>query len=260
MDMKKFMGDESELPLDRIIEGGGFVGIFPTIACIGDSLASGEFQVNYEDGRKLFYDMYEYSWGAHIERITGSKVHVFAKGGMTARDYVQSFANSKGYWKSELAANAYIIGLGVNDIINRGHEIGSRDDVCLEDYRKNGDTFYGNYCAIIQRYKAIQPDAKFFLITIPRGSDRGDERAKKTEAAAKAIRDIADMFEGVYVIDLCKYGPDYNADFRRDFFLNGHMNPMGYLFSARLIISYIDYIIRHNMEDFQWVGLMGVDR
>lgn len=260
MDMKKFMGDESELPLDRMIEGSGFVGIFPTIACIGDSLASGEFQVDHADGTKSFLDMYEYSWGAHIERITGSKVHVFARGGMTVRDYVKNFANSKGYWKSELAANAYVIGLGVNDIINQGHELGSREDIDLEDYRNNADTFYGNYAYIIQRYKSIQPDAKFFLITIPRGSDRGEARAAKTELQAEAIRDIASMFEGVYVIDLCKYGPDYNADFRRDFFLNGHMNPMGYLLSARLIISYMDYIIRHNMEDFKWVGLMGVDR
>ena len=260
MDIKKFMGDENELPLDRIIEGGGFVGIFRTIACVGDSLSSGEFQINRPDQPNQYLDMYDYSWGKHLERITGSNVHVFAQGGMTAKNYRESFAHLKGYWKPELAANAYIIALGVNDILNRGHELGTRDDVCLEDHTKNKDTFFGNYAAIIQRYKAIQPDAKFFLTTIPHSSDRGDERYKKTEAHAKAIYELADMFEGTYVIDLFKYAPDYDAEFKKNFFLYGHMNPMGYLFTARLFVSYIDYIIRHNMEDFKWVGLMGVDK
>ena len=35
------------------------------------------------------------------------------------------------------------------------------------------------------------------------------------------------------------------------------MNPAGYLFTARLFASYIDYIIRHNMADFAQIGLIG---
>ena len=31
----------------------------------------------------------------------------------------------------------------------------------------------------------------------------------------------------------------------------------GYLFTARMIVSYVDYIIRHNMEDFKQVGFIG---
>ena len=42
MDIKKFF-DENEKPLDRLIDDGGFASIFRTIACIGDSLSSGEF-------------------------------------------------------------------------------------------------------------------------------------------------------------------------------------------------------------------------
>ena len=33
-----------EKPLDQLILNGGFCGIFRTIACIGDSLSSGEFE------------------------------------------------------------------------------------------------------------------------------------------------------------------------------------------------------------------------
>ena len=37
------------------------------------------------------------------------------------------------------------------------------------------------------------------------------------------------------------------------------MNPMGYMLTAKLVASYIDYIIRHNMSDFSNVGLIGTD-
>ena len=37
------------------------------------------------------------------------------------------------------------------------------------------------------------------------------------------------------------------------------MNPMGYLFTANLIDSYIDYIIRTNPADFKNVGFIGTD-
>ena len=32
---------------------------------------------------------------------------------------------------------------------------------------------------------------------------------------------------------------------------------MGYELTARMVMSYIDYIIRHNMDDFKHVGLIG---
>ena len=260
MDIKKFMGDASEQPLDRIIEGGGFASIFPTIACIGDSLASGELQIKDKDGNNHFFDFYQYSWGKFIEKITGSKVSVFARGGMTARAYRQSFANSMGYWRRELAANAYIIALGVNDLVNQKMEIGSIADICKEDYTKNADTYIGNYAYIIQRYKEIQPEAKFFLVTIPAMSDRSEERTEICERMCEALYALADEFDNTYVIDLFKYAPDFGEEFKRDFFLTGHMNPMGYMFLARLFVSYIDYIIRHNMQDFSMIGLMGVDK
>ena len=38
-----------------------------------------------------------------------------------------------------------------------------------------------------------------------------------------------------------------------------HMNPSGYIFTARLIDSYTDYIVRHNPEDFKNIGFVGTD-
>lgn len=258
MDIRTIMGDENEKPLDRLVSDGGFTGIFRTIACVGDSLASGEFEVKrVSDGTTMYLDRYDYSWGQYIARMAGSTVYNFSKGGMTAREYMQSFANANGFFRPELAANAYIIALGVNDLLNRKWELGSIDDIDMNDYRNNKDTFIGNYAAIIQKYKEISPDARFFLVTMPTG------RSASCDELVKAHRDtmlkFAEIFKNTYVIDMFTYAPTYDAEFKKNFYLNGHMNPMGYLLTAKFFTSYIDYIIRHNMPDFKDVGLMGIE-
>ena len=35
------------------------------------------------------------------------------------------------------------------------------------------------------------------------------------------------------------------------------MNAAGYILSAQMITSYIDYTVRHNFEDFSQVGFIG---
>ena len=49
----------------------------------------------------------------------------------------------------------------------------------------------------------------------------------------------------------------YDVDFRKKFFMGGHMNPCGYVLTAQMAASYIDYIIRHNIKDFEQVGFIG---
>ncbi|MEE1149941.1 MAG: hypothetical protein UH242_03175 [Methanobrevibacter sp.] len=44
MDIKSYLIQEGEQPLDIIKPHGGFASIFRTIGCIGDSLSSGEFE------------------------------------------------------------------------------------------------------------------------------------------------------------------------------------------------------------------------
>ena len=76
------------------------------------------------------------------------------------------------------------------------------------------------------------------------------------DAHAARLHELAAYFENTYVIDLRAYGPVYDDDFKNAFFLHGHMNPMGYRFTAEMIGSYIDYIIRHNPKDFAEVGFI----
>ena len=69
--------------------------------------------------------------------------------------------------------------------------------------------------------------------------------------------DMAEMFDNTYVINLRKYSPVYDSEFKKKFFVGGHMNAAGYILTAQMITSYIDYIVRHNLEDFSQVGFIG---
>lgn len=258
MNIQEFMSNQNEKPLDRIVSDGGFTAIFRTICCVGDSLSSGEFESLNADGNHGYHDMYEYSWGQYLARMCGSRVYNFSRGGMSAKWYCETFADENDFWNPKYASQAYIIALGVNDIICQNQELGSVNDVDFTDCKNNKKNFAGYYAEIIQRLKQIQPRAKFFLMTM---ADEGenDSRIKDKQAHAALLYDFAEKFDNTYVIDLLKYAPKYDEKFKENFYLLGHLNPMGYLLTAKMTASYIDYIIRHNPEDFKEVGFIGTD-
>ena len=246
---------ENEKPLDRIVSDGGFCSIFRSIACIGDSLSSGEFESKNAEGNPGWHDFYEYSWGQFIARSAGCKVYNFSKGGMTAKAYVEGFADANGYWSRNKLCQAYIIALGVNDLLGQKMEVGSIADINKEDYTKNAQTFAGYYAYIIQRIKSMQPRAKFFLVSMPRHGEEGDVKRKEQR---DLLEEMTKFFDRTYLIDLYNYAPEYNEEFRKKFYL-GHMTPTGYVLTAKMIESYIDYIIRKNPKDFSQVGFIGTD-
>ena len=254
MDITKYYVAPGERPLDVIKPDGGFTGIFRTIACVGDSLSSGEFEAFDKDNNRSCHDMFEYSWGQFIARKNGLTAYNFSRGGMTAKAYVESFAEEKGYWSPELAAQAYVIALGCNDIYNNGWEVGSVGDVDPADYRNNKPTYLGYYATIVSRYKEIVPDAKFFFVTLP--NDAKEKHVPQGKEVCEALHALAKIFDNCYVIDLFNYGPIHDDDFRYKFY-NGHLTPTGYVHTAEIIDSYIDYIIRHNPRDFAEVGFIG---
>lgn len=247
-----------EKPLDNLISDGGFAAIFRTIGCIGDSLASGEFE-GYENGKtRVCIDMFDYSWGQFMGRTLGSKVYNFSQGGMTAKKFCDSFARAYNMWDPAKRCQAYIIALGVNDINGLKTNLGDLSDIDLEDYEKNRDSFAGNYAKIIQKMKSIQPEAKFFLMTLPK-SGIEDEKSKAADIHQKLLYDMAEIFSNTYVLDFRKYAPVQDEMYRKNFYMTDHLNPMGYVLTAKMIISYIDYIIRHNAEDFKRVGFIGTE-
>lgn len=260
MDIKDYSVRENEKPLDVIKSDGGFTSIFHSIACVGDSLSSGEFQFENDDKETIFYDRFEYSWGQCISRMTGAKVYNFSAGGMTAKVYFDHFAPKKGYFDLDKKCQCYIIALSCNDctkVIKNELEFGSEDDITT-DYNNFNKTFVGYYSAIIAKYKEISPYAKFFLVTNP-DKDRSKgvpEREKLFDKAREIFYKIADVFDNTYIIDLRKYAPIYDNEFVNNFYLSGHMSPAGYEITAKMIASYIDYIIRANHKDFKDVGMI----
>ena len=244
--------DPAEKPLETVVPDGGYCAILRTLGCVGDSLASGEFESLDAEGNRGYHDMFEYSWGQFIARDCGSKVYNFSRGGMTAKEYMESFAQANGFWDPAKACAAYIIALGVNDILNAGWEIGSTADIDLADWRNNKKTFAGYYAAIVQRLKEIQPRARFFFVTMPK-----DENGSRSPAHTALLYDLTRLFSHCYVIDLDAFAPPHDETFRARFYMGGHLNAAGYLLTAKQMEAYIDYIIRHNYEDFRQIGFVG---
>lgn len=253
MNWEEKLYNVNEKPLDTLVSGYSRTSIFRTIAFVGDSMSSGEFETLGADGTRGYHDFYEYSWGQHIARKNGLKAYSFSRGGMTAKEYISSFAEERGFWNPDKAAQAYVIALGVNDVCNGGMPVGTIDDI-KEDYRQNGDTYIGYYAAIVARYKEITPDAKFFFVTVPNEDSRN--KFGCIEIVNEEIRSLAEYFENAYVIDLFTYGPVFDDRLHEQYFMHGHMNPSGYILIAELVDSYIDYIVRHNPKDFESVGFI----
>lgn len=256
---KLLNSDPNEKPLDNLVTDGGFCRVFRTIACVGDSMSSGEHVSLDDEGKKGFNDYFEYSWGQYMARMCGNTVYNFSRGGMTAKEYMNSFADANDCWNPDKAAQAYIIAMGCNDLSTWEPDTipGEESDVDLNDWHNNKDTFFGNYCKIIQRYKEIQPKAKFFLVTRPSTGTTADAYGKYAEVLKDLIYRIAKLFDNTYVIDLYTYGPVHDSEFCKLFYMSGHMGAAGYLVSAQITASYIDYIVRHNMEDFKQIGFVG---
>ena len=257
MHWEKELYAADEKPLDRLVDSYSNTSVFRKIAFVGDSLSSGEFETRDENGKAGYHDLYEYSWGQYIARKNGLLVYNFSRGGMTAKEYIETFAEQKGFWDKDKACQAYVIALGVNDLYGKNMELGSINDIDPDDYTKNKPTFLGYYAAIISRYKEISPDAKFFFVTFP-STDTGCND-KRTLGMIEAMYSLAEYFDNSYVIDLYKYGPKYDKQFKEKYYLYGHLNPLGYVLTAKIVDSYIDYIVRHNPDDFKNIGFVGTD-
>ncbi|MCM1021654.1 MAG: SGNH/GDSL hydrolase family protein [Muribaculum sp.] len=246
-----------DVPLTNITQQPGFSGIIHSWGFIGDSLSSGEHETTNPDGSTRYSDLYTYSWGQRLCQATGAKGENYSQGGETAHGWIEHFWDTSNNMNSNVNAKTspkkgYIIALGVNDR-NMGVPVGDvATDINKGDFTKNAKTFAGNYAGIIQRVKSIQPDAKIFVVTMARdGNDWGPY--------VDVIRQMPQQFDNVYLIDLQKYGPDYSegSDIRNNFYMGGHLNAAGYQYTAWIMMNYIDWIIRHNMQDFSRVALIG---
>lgn len=248
--------NETEL---QLLPGGGMTSILRTLGCVGDSLSSGELESQNDKGEKEYHDFYDYSWGQFLARDAGITVRNFSRGGMTAKQFLDSFGKECGFYDPANACQAYLVALGVNDILNgRGGPLGDAQDICMEDPAQNKETFAGWYGRILQQIKEMQPKARVFLMTMPR--EEGCWSAQKEEEKrrhAELLYRIAERFEFTYVLDFNRDAPLYDREFRQRYFVGGHMNVAGYLVTARIAECLIDRVIRTHPEDFLQTGFIG---
>lgn len=246
-----------ENPLATISQLPGFCSIFHAWGFIGDSLSSGELESCDKDGNMGYHDFYEYSWGQRMCAAMGVKGENYSQGGETTYGWIENFWNNPRNNNNNISAKtspkqAYIIALGANDR-NVKFEVGSaKTDVDVKDYAKNKRTYAGCYAGIIQRVRTLEPRCKIFVVTQPGVPD--------DDPYNSVVRELAKTFEGVYVVDLQKwiaqkYGK--KTDALKIYFTGGHLNAMGYQMSAWVMMTGIDWIIRHNMEDFTKAGFIG---
>lgn len=259
MKLKEFIEtDANEKPLDDLVFNGGACSVFKRICVIGDSLASGEFERKDETNGEIEYlDRYEYSWGAFMQRHTGAEVLNFSRGGMSAKWYWNSFAAENDFWNEDKLGQAYIIALGVNDLLNERQKVGDISDVDFKNYENNADTFAGYYSRIIQKIKSMRPDARFFLVTMTRGGCWNDPNDDIKRAHRDLLENFCKVFEHTRLIDLFTYAPVFDDAFYDKYFLGQHMSPVGYYVMSIIIENYIDYIVRHDPSEYRDVCFIG---
>lgn len=231
-----------------------FTSIFRYVTLIGDSLSSGEFQIEDGKGDYEYIDKIPYSWGQFLARKNGFTLYNFTKGGMTCKEYNESFAKEHDFYNPKYKSQAYIIALGVNDILNKHFEVGTVDDIDINDYRNNKPTVVGEYAKIIQMYKSISPEAKFFLVSMPKDCRDSDRDKLDKKAFSELLHKLAKIFSNTFVVDLYER-LEYSWEDNKKYFMFGHLNPMGYVHSANVIDNLIDEIIENNPKEFEHVGL-----
>ena len=242
-------------PLSGIENTPGLISCFLNVGCIGDSLASGVAVYKDQNGNIVVnsQNRYQYSWGQYLARMTGNTYYNWSAGGLRTDSWLNSVHATECFDGNHLC-QAYIIGLGQNDN-NRDHGsgLGTINDINIANYNNNADTFYGRYAKIIQKIKEVQPKAKIFVITDPNDS-------VNTNGYNTAIRNIAQLFDNVYVLDMRAYWSTAPCnEFLENQKRYGHFNAVGYYIIAKMIMTYIDYIMEHNYEDFREIENIGTD-
>ena len=156
---------------------------------------------------------------------------------------------------SSMRPDYAVVALGVNDFFTYpgSIEIGSTADIA-ENWQDNQKTFAGYIGQIVQRLQEVNSDAVFFLITLPSDGDDAYRVGIQKEHAA-LMYDLAEYFDNSFVIDLGKYAPTYDEEFKSNYYVGGHLSTAGYYLTSKMIMSYTDYLIRHNTQVFRDAGL-----
>lgn len=227
--------------------------IFRKVVCCGDSYTAG-----YVDIDSTIYGKNEdYAWPHYLSVLTGNTyINAGASGANVLtwqNDTTGSNRHEDGYDVAISAgvAQAYIIGLGINDASSdypHHIDLGTKSDMGTAS-----ETYYGQYVEMLKKLHAISPKAIFFLQTNPRSDST-------VASYNQAVKDIVDYAKSTlnYRAHLIDLDPNvYNNDpiLTADS-LAGHYTAIGYSRFAELLYDKISSYINAHITEFQDVFLL----
>ena len=270
-DIDELLNSQYSNPLKHISGDYNLSACFKSIACIGDSLTQGTY--DRTNGSLFEADAVDfYNFPMNIARITGATVYNLGRAGAAANDSADSvqrliswhyWADTNGYWDiiNTNKPVAYIIALGTNDIGYFDDKFSGdpNTDIDINNLQNtNRSSSVGGYAHIIQYIYTIQPKAKIFCVGLP--NTRQGLSANGIAMNTK-LRSICEKLN-CYFIDLSTYWLKEASEisyFNTHYKNGGHLNALGYNLFARVLCTYIDYIIRTNINDFQNIQFIGTN-
>lgn len=239
--------DSSQIVIEEKIDI-DLVGVFKKVYCLGDSFTAGYtsiggVNIGSADARPL-----KNNWCGYIEKMTGNDYENLAIGSSTTHHWRYSDGPSSTYHPdinlaNDTNADAYIIGLGVNDE-RTGMTVGTSSSIA-SNYDNNADNFTGNYDWIVRKLMSWNTRAHIFCMTIP-----------LSEGNVVAYNDMIDYICSLYPSKVHKIsleGTDVDLSWIAGSFSNGHYCPIVYNYFASIIYRRISAFVWDNYTRFQTV-------
>ena len=221
--------------------------IFEKVCCIGDSYTAG-----YIYNTNGAHTNNAYSWVKHLETLTGRE---YVNCGISGATTASWLTNQDGLAKAQLSENkaqAYIIGLQINDVQTE-LPVGT-----VSDIGTSAQTYYGCTSKIIDELFNINGSAHVFVLARP--TNTGTMMPYRT-----AILNIVEWYQTtgngthqsqVHLIDLLDYVKMFQYAGCNDSMANGHFTAVGYESVAEIMMYALSNYLNAHPLLFQDVNLI----
>jgi len=209
---------------------------FSKFASVGDSLSVGYHTES--DETQVSKDL-SHSWGAYVEKRTGTKSYWTGTAGATCKTWLESNSQSAtwglGYCQTLGTMPLYVICMGANEY---AIEIGTPSDIGAE----NPTTLYGYVSKVISELRLISPNC-YIACT-------GVSRKQNSSAINAVYKYICEHTNKCYYLD-CK--SEFNSYLLSQYYYNSHYSAIGYSVIAKLFDYKLSKAMQDNVTDFLYI-------
>lgn len=241
---------KNEIIIPESEEHYDFLRCFEKFTAIGDSETAGYVQTS-----KMSRAWHERTEPSTIEQKWNWFAYMMNRLNKEGNNQAYSGSSTK-TWRNTHISNVlgptdcYVICLGINDLGSANQvDVGTNDDI-KTNYEDNPNTFYGNYDWIIRKITEANPYCKIFVFTLP---DR--YTTEKALQENEAIRYMAQIHNNVYLVDIANELEQKDGTYIGNFWVNGHLEPIGYNYISLQFEKLMNKIISDNYQDFMEVPL-----